>query len=67
MGFTLSRVTLVCAAAGTFLGLIGPLDTLQAPLGLRLGYWIVASVGGGLIGWAVTLLLLRWLPLEGRP
>lgn len=67
MGFTLGRVLLVCAVAGAFLGLIGPLDTLQAPLALRLGYWVIAAMGGGVIGWGVTVMLMRWLPLEGRP
>ena len=57
---TLPRITLVCVAAGVFLGLIGPLETGSAPLALRLGYWIVAAVGGGVIGWATTQLVMRW-------
>jgi hypothetical protein len=63
---TLSRITLVCVAAGAFLGLIGPLGTGAAPLALRLGYWIVAAVGGGVIGWATTHTVLRWSALHDR-
>lgn len=56
----LSRVLTICLAAGVFLGLTGPLGTIALPVGLRLGYWIVAAVGGGLLGWLCALLVMRW-------
>lgn len=56
----LSRVLTICLAAGVFLGLTGPLGTIAIPVGLRLGYWIVAAVGGGLLGWACAVLVMRW-------
>ena len=34
---------------------------------MRLGYWTVATTSGGLLGWAVTLGVIRWRRLHGRP
>lgn len=53
---------MICLAAGVFLGLTGPLGTIALPAALRLGYWIVAVLGGGLLGWGCALLVLRWPP-----
>lgn len=66
-GVSLPRVMMICLAAGVFLGLIGPLGSHALPLGLRLGYWIVATLGGGLLGWGVTLLAVRRLPDTAPP
>lgn len=66
VAITLPRITLICVAAGAFLALIGPLGTGDAPIALRLGYWIVAMVGGGVIGWATTQMVLRWRSLYDR-
>jgi DNA-binding LytR/AlgR family response regulator len=63
---SLPRILVVCLVGGVFLGLLGPLGMADASLGLRLGYWIVATVGGGLLGWAVTLGVMRWLPPMNR-
>jgi DNA-binding LytR/AlgR family response regulator len=64
---SLPRILTVCLAAGAFLGLIGPLGTASLPIGLRLGYWIVATIGGGLLGWAVTLVVMRWPAARAQP
>lgn len=63
----LTRVVTVCLAAGVVLGLLGPLGTGDLSLGLRLGYWMVATVGGGLLGWAATFLVMRWEAARRRP
>jgi DNA-binding LytR/AlgR family response regulator len=55
-----ARLLTISLIAGVFLGLIAPLGTIDLPLALRLGYWIVATVGGSLLGWAATLLVGRW-------
>ncbi len=57
---------MICLAAGVFLGLTGPLGTIALPAAVRLGYWIVAALGGGLLGWACALLVLRWPPARDR-
>jgi hypothetical protein len=62
----LPRVLLISTLSGLFLGLIGPLDTSSAPLGLRLGYWTGAVLGGGILGWATSSLVMRWRPLQTR-
>ncbi len=62
---SLTRVLIICLAAGVFLGLIGPLGSDAMPLGLRLGYWMVAAVGGGVLGWVVSNLVMLW-PLARR-
>ena len=54
------RLLSIAVGAGVFLGLVGPLGTIDLPIGLRLGYWLVATLGGSLLGWAVTLLVMRW-------
>ena len=45
------------AALGLFMAILGPYDTLRAPLAPRTLYWLAAIVGGGLIGIAVDRLL----------
>lgn len=60
MAVSVSRLLAISLAAGLFLGLIAPLGTINLPLALRLGYWIVATLGGSLLGWAATLVVMRW-------
>jgi hypothetical protein len=67
MAGLLPNILTLCVASGAFLGLIGPLGTHELGLATRLGYWIVAIVAGGLLGWATTWAVLRWLPLRDRP
>jgi DNA-binding LytR/AlgR family response regulator len=60
MAVSVARLLTISLVAGIFLGLIAPLGTIELPLALRLGYWIIAMVGGSLLGWAATLLVMRW-------
>lgn len=64
---SVTRLLTITLVAGVFLGLIGPLGTIALPLALRLGYWVIATVGGSLLGWAVTLLVMRWPPARANP
>jgi DNA-binding LytR/AlgR family response regulator len=64
---SLRQVLTICLVSGAFLGLIGPLGTHDLNLALRLGYWTVALVGGGLLGWAATQVVVRWRPVRERP
>ena len=61
-----ARLLTISLVAGVFLGLIGPLGTIALPLAPRLGYWVIATVGGSLLGWAVTLLVTRWPPARAN-
>ncbi len=60
MAISVARLLTISLIGGVFLGLIGPLGTIALPLAVRLGYWVIATVGGSLLGWAVTLLVMRW-------
>src|SRR5690606_17424643 len=45
------------AALGLFMALLGPYGSSEEPAEIRLSYWLLAIVGGGLIGIAVDLTL----------
>ncbi len=47
------------AAIGAVMALLGPFGTAEEPLALRLPYWQVCMVGGGLIGIAIDEPLRR--------
>ena len=49
-------------AIGTVLGLLGPFDTDRIRLGLRIPYWVLGIVGGGVVGVGFDELLRRPLP-----
>jgi len=47
----------IFAAIGLLMGTLGPYGTTTVPIGLRHRYWLVAIVGGGVIGLAVERVL----------
>jgi hypothetical protein len=58
----LRRVTAETAlliAAGLFLGVLSPFNTAQLSLAVRLTYWPIVIVGGGVIGIAIDAAVLR--------
>lgn len=67
MAVSAARLLTISLIAGVFLGLVGPLGTIALPPALRLGYWVIATLGGSLLGWAVTLLVMRWPPARANP
>lgn len=50
----------VSAGAAVLLAITGAFNTDQAPLVLRLGYWLVVMLSGALIGTAVTAAVHGW-------
>jgi DNA-binding LytR/AlgR family response regulator len=48
-------------AAGVFLGVLGPFGTAERASLVRMTYWPIVIVGGGVIGIAVDAVLQRWL------
>ena len=48
---------LLLVALGSLMAALGPYDTDERPPGLRALYWLMAIVGGGIIGIAVDLVL----------
>jgi hypothetical protein len=50
------------AALGAFMAAVGPYGSETRPWGVRIVYWLLAIVGGGVIGIAVDRLLERRLP-----
>jgi DNA-binding LytR/AlgR family response regulator len=67
MAVSVARLLTISLIGGVFLGLVGPLGTIALPLALRLGYWVIATLGGSLLGWAATLLVMRWPPARANP
>ena len=48
-------------AVGLFLGVLGPFGTIERPMVVRMSYWPVVIVGGGVIGIAIDTLVSRRL------
>ena len=67
MAISVLRLLTIGLIAGVFLGLVGPLGTIALPLASRLGYWVIATLGGSLLGWAATLLVMRWPRARANP
>lgn len=57
----------VSALAGLLLAYTGAFGTIEAPLSLRLAYWIGVMVGGGLWAALCTKLVRRFIDLDDRP
>ena len=58
------RVTvelLLLVALGLLMAVLGPYRSLQIPAMLRTVYWLLAIVGGGVIGIAVDVAVGRWI------
>jgi len=56
------RPLIVAVAAGTFLALVGAVNTGDTPLVSRLAYWIGLSVLGAVLGTSVALIVGRLWP-----
>ncbi len=56
------RVWLVLAAISALMGMVGPFETFELPLGPRLTYWTVVVISTGALGTLVTLVLMPLLP-----
>ncbi len=54
------------AVAGVFLGLIGPFGMSEAPIGLRVGYWVAAILGGTVIGTGLSTAVSLLVDPQGR-
>jgi len=64
---TTIRGVVIALLAGVVLALTGAFNTGEAPLWLRLVYWIPLMFAGGLCGHAVSWLLDRFITLDERP
>jgi DNA-binding LytR/AlgR family response regulator len=53
--------TALLLAVGVFLGLLGPYGTSERPALMRMAYWPIVIVGGGVIGIAIDLIVQRRL------
>ncbi len=61
------RGLLIAVTGGLLLAVSGAFGTGQAPLGLRLAYWVSMMLLGGLWGHACSRLLERFVDLDERP
>ena len=66
-GLSVWREVAVALATGTFMALIGALGTQEAPLQVRLAFWIGLMSAGTVIGHGVTVLAGRLELFEQRP
>lgn len=57
----------IAVAAGGVLAFVGAFGSDEAPIGLRLIYWIPLMLIGGLWGHACSRLADRWIDEEARP
>ena len=63
----LPRGLLVAVAAGGVLAISGAFGSINAPLWLRLAYWIPVMLGGALWGHLCSRLIDRWIDMDERP
>ena len=63
----LTRGIGVAAAAGVVLTVTGAFGTINVPFGLRLAYWMILMVGGGVWGEVCSRILDRFVALDERP
>lgn len=63
----LLRGMIIAAAAGVVLALTGAFGTVREPLSLRLAYWVLVMMAGGLWGHVCSRLVDRWIDLDERP
>lgn len=57
----------VAVAAGVVLTVTGAFGTLNVPIAIRLGYWMLLMLAGGLWGQACSQILERFVTLDERP
>ena len=63
----LARSLAIAAAAGAVLALTGAFHTINAPLWMRLVYWMPVMLAGAMWGQVCSLLIDRWIDMDERP
>lgn len=63
----MTRGLAIAVAAGLVLALTGAFGTVEAPLWLRLVYWIPIMLVGAAWGHVCSLMIDRWMDLDERP
>lgn len=63
----LLRGLIVAGAAGGVLAVSGAFGSINAPLWLRLVYWIPVMLAGGVWGHVCSRLIERWIDVDERP
>ncbi|WP_309628364.1 LytTR family DNA-binding domain-containing protein [Brevundimonas sp.] len=63
----LFRGLLIAAAAGVVLAVSGAFGMIDAPLWLRLVYWVPVMLAGALWGQVCSRLIDRWIDMDERP
>jgi DNA-binding LytR/AlgR family response regulator len=63
----LVRGVSVAAAAGVVLAFMGAFGSMEAPLWLRLVYWVPVMLAGALWGHLCSRLVFRWVDPDERP
>ena len=64
---TLARGLGLATAAGVVLALTGAFGTMEAPLWLRLVYWVPVMLAGASWGHVCSRLIERWIDMDERP
>ncbi|WGM32537.1 LytTR family DNA-binding domain-containing protein [Brevundimonas sp. NIBR11] len=64
---SLLRGLAIAAAAGVVLALVGAFGSGNAPMGLRLAYWVPVMLAGAVWGHICSLLIERWIDIDARP
>ncbi len=63
----LGRGLALAAAGGVVLAVLGAFGSIDAPLWLRLAYWVPVMLVGGLWGHVCSLLIDRWIDMDEWP
>jgi DNA-binding LytR/AlgR family response regulator len=63
----LMRGVVIAAAAGVVLAISGAFGSVNAPLWLRLVYWVPVMLAGALWGHVCSRLIDRWIDMDERP
>jgi DNA-binding LytR/AlgR family response regulator len=66
-GFSHWRAAMVAVLAGTFMAIVGPFGTIEAPLGPRFVYWIGLLAAGTALANTIGRLAVRFDLFERRP
>ena len=64
---SLIRGLAIAAAAGVVLALTGAFGSGNAPMGLRLVYWVPVMLAGAVWGHICSRLIERWIDIDARP
>jgi len=63
----LMRGVIIAAAAGVVLAVSGAFGSINAPLWVRLVYWVPVMLAGALWGHVCSRLIDRWIDMDARP